>query len=151
MCQSAPTSSPLQQSSALQQMWACRLGEGAPWMKREWGRERARCSWRMRPVFRRQVRFCPKSSHKTPQTFHKRPFNMHPYKHKQTHTQTLTQAFEADSTAEQWQARGLPQLFGIVLLNLCPLLHKFHILLHQLQARLCVLLNDVILVLEKGA
>lgn len=46
---------------------------------------------------------------------------------------------------------GLPQLFGIVLLNLCPLLRKFHILLYQLQARLCVLFNDVILVLVEGA
>lgn len=41
-------------------------------------------------------------------------------------------------------------MFGVVLFNLCPLLHKLHILLHQLQARLCMLLNDVILVLEKA-
>lgn len=49
------------------------------------------------------------------------------------------------------RARGLPQLFGIILLDLSPLLHKLHIFLHQLQARLCMLLNDVILVLGKGA
>lgn len=63
MCKSAPTSSPLQQSSALQQMWACRLGHH--WEREHHGRrgkegERAHCSWRMRPVFQRQVRFCPK-------------------------------------------------------------------------------------------
>lgn len=49
------------------------------------------------------------------------------------------------------KTKTLPQLFGIVLLNLCPLLRKFHILLYQLQARLCVLFNDVILVLVEGA
>lgn len=37
-----------------------RLGEGAPWTGRERAREWAHCSWRMRPVFHRQVRFCPK-------------------------------------------------------------------------------------------
>lgn len=49
------------------------------------------------------------------------------------------------------KTKTLPQLFGIVLLNLCPLLRKFHILLYQLQARLCVPFNDVILVLVEGA
>lgn len=32
------------------------------------------------------------SSHKTPQTFHKQPFSVHPCKHKQTHTHTLIRA-----------------------------------------------------------
>lgn len=42
-------------------------------------------------MFQKQVRFCPKSGHKTPQTFHKQPFNMDPCKHKQN-THILTQA-----------------------------------------------------------
>lgn len=61
MCQSAPTSPALQQSSALQQMWACALG--TKWV-RETGdveRQRARCSWRIRLVFQRQARICPKA------------------------------------------------------------------------------------------
>lgn len=36
------------------------LGEGATCIKRKWGRERAHCRWRMRPVFHRQFRFCLK-------------------------------------------------------------------------------------------
>ena len=39
-------------------------------------------------------------------------------------------------------------MLGIALLDLSPLLHKFDILLHQLQARLRVLLDDVKLVLQ---
>lgn len=62
---------------------------------------------------------------------------------------------EADSRGKRFKSNtnngSLPQLFGVVLFNLCPLLHKLHILLHQLQARLCMLLNDVILVLVKAA
>lgn len=40
----------------------CRPGGrlGAPCTGRERAREWAHCSWRMRPVFHRQVRFCPK-------------------------------------------------------------------------------------------
>lgn len=71
-------------------------------------------------------------------------------------TQTDPSCFErvrqtTQENNDKKKKQGLPQLFGIVLLNLCPLLHKFHILLHQLQTRLCVLLNDVILVLGKEA
>lgn len=115
-------------------------------MRKERGSERAHCSWRMRPVSQKQVRFCPKVVIRP----HKHSFNMQTH----THTHKLTQAALGISGG-QWQQkkkkRGLPQLFGIVLLNLRPLLHKFHVLLHQLQARLCMLLNRVILVLEKAA
>lgn len=67
--------------------------------------------------------------------------------------QTLAVSSILSETAREnnERARGLPQLFGIILLDLGPLLHKLHIFLHQLQAGLCMLLNDVILVLGKGA
>lgn len=42
-------------------------------------------------------------------------------------------------------------MFGVVLLDLRALLHELHVLLDQLQAGLRVLLNDVVLVLGKGA
>lgn len=125
------------------------LGEGAPWTERERGREQAHCSWRMRPVFQRQVRFCPKVVIRRRKHFTN---SLLTCTHANTRKRTLWHK-NLRQTAQQNddKLRGLPQLFGIVLLNLCPLLHKFHILLHQLQARLCVLLNDVVLVLEKGA
>lgn len=114
-------------------------------MRRERGSERAHCSWRMRPVSQKQVRFCPKVVIRP----HKHSFNMQTH----THTQADTSCFGhfRRTMAKKKKKRGLPQLFGIVLLNLRPLLHKFHVLLHQLQARLCMLLNRVILVLEKAA
>lgn len=40
-----------------------------------------------------------------------------------------------------------PQLLGVLLLDLRPLFHELHVLLHQLQAGLCVLINCVALVL----
>lgn len=88
-------------------------------------------------------------------------------KRRRTHTNTLTQGhFEGRRAQEnkddfkKKQKKGIkgggenpsggsPQLFGVVLLDLRPLFHKLHILLHQLQAGLRVLLNDVILVLGK--
>lgn len=61
------------------------LGEGAPWMRRERGSERAHCSWRMRPVSQKQVRFCPKVVIRP----HKHSFNMQTH----THTQADTSCF----------------------------------------------------------
>lgn len=45
--------------------------------------------------------------------------------------------------------RGTPELLGVVLLDLCPLLHKLYVTLHQVEARLRVFLDDVILVLKQ--
>lgn len=86
----------------------------------------------------------------TAQTFQKQPDAA-----VQTRAGSHGKYFEADNRGKILKYNtnngGLPQLFGVVLFNLCPLLHKLHILLHQLQARLCMLLNDVILVLQKAA
>lgn len=40
-----------------------------------------------------------------------------------------------------------PELLGVVLLNVCALLHKLDVTVHQVQARLSVLVDDIILVL----
>lgn len=78
---------------------------------------------------------------------------MQPRKHEQAATARILESGQQRKNIKKYNTKngGLPQLFGVVLFNLCPLLHKLHILLHQLQARLCMLLNDVILVLEKAA
>lgn len=163
MCQSAPTSSPLQQSSALHQMWSLQPGRGPGGQRgcnmdaerREGGLERAHWSWRMRPVFHRQAWFCPRVVIRPHKHFINSLFKH--AKRRRTHTNTLTrERSEADGPRENKDPKkrkieGLPQLFGVVLLNLRPLFHKLYILFHQLQARLCVLLNDVILVLGKEA
>lgn len=82
----------------------------------------------------------PQTSHKTPHTFHKTAFE-HKHQLLWAHTQEW-----GLRNHEEW---GLPQLLGIVLLYLRPLLHKLHILLYQFQPGLRVLVDDVILVLGR--
>lgn len=81
------------------------------------------------------------------------PFKKQPHAAAQTRAGRNSEAGKGGKKCENRTLHngGLPQLFGVVLFNLCPLLHKLHILLHQFQARLCMLLNDVILVLERAA
>lgn len=42
-----------------------------------------------------------------------------------------------------------PELLGVVLFYLCPLLHKLYVTLQQVEARLCVLVDVIILVLRE--
>lgn len=44
---------------------------------------------------------------------------------------------------------GIPQLLGVALLYLRPLLHKLYVALNQIEAALRVLVNDIILVLKE--
>lgn len=44
---------------------------------------------------------------------------------------------------------GRPELLGVVLFYLCPLLHKLYVTLQQVEARLCVLVDVIILVLRE--
>lgn len=48
---------------------------------------------------------------------------------------------------EAQSKENTPELLGVVLLNLCPLLYKFDVELQQVDARLCVLFDLVVLVL----
>lgn len=48
---------------------------------------------------------------------------------------------------EAQSKENTPELFGVALLNLCPLLYKFDVELQQVNARLCVLFDLVVLVL----
>lgn len=92
MRQSAPTSSALWQSSALQHMWAWRPGDN-------WEREHTLCSWRMRPVFQRQVTFCPKVVIRPHKHFINSVFNTHTFKH--THADTSCFEQHKESVGER--------------------------------------------------
>lgn len=51
---------------------------------------------------------------------------------------------------EAQSTQHTPELFGVALLNLRPLLYKFDVELQQVDARLCVLFDVVVLVLRGG-